>query len=253
MRCALVALLLASVSLIAGCPISPNDALPSLGDACVIAEGHCGLEHVCRPSGAGAASGVCMPVTSYGAPCDALEPVTHPPGKKGEDDVDTVELTIDAPEDMPLLDNVRSFVGQVRMQRQGLPIQLGNLCGFRDVQRVGDGLGLGKSDVTDLNGLQSLTSVEGGLAIYSNPALASLAGLENLVDITSRTVEGVAFDVVIVGNFTLDDVVVEQFQAALEARVGRPLAVVACGNQGEPCGAQEQALAQALTSSGLSR
>jgi hypothetical protein len=219
----------------------------------VVSEGHCGIEHVCDPAAAGADTGLCRPVISYGAECDEAEAVSHPAGRNGDDDTDAFEVIIAAPEDMARLDDVRSFTGQVRIQRDGPPVELGNMCGFRDLQRVGDGLGLGKSDVVDFNGLQSLTSVAGGIAIYSNPRLESLTGLEHLVDIVPRTVDGVAFDVIIVNNTGLDDDTIAAFAAALAGRLGREPAVVACGNAGEPCSGAEQDLAQALTSAGLSR
>lgn len=236
------------VAALCACAIGPNDPLPSLGAPCVVSEGHCGIEHVCDPDAAGADTGLCRPVTSYGLACD--EP-THPSGRNGEDDIDTLELIIAAPEDIPRLSGVRSFAGQVRIQRADGPVALGTLCGFRDLQRVGNGLGLGKSDVVDFNGLQSLTSVAGGLAVYSNPQLESLAGLEHLVDIVPRTVDSVTFDVIIVGNADLDDDTIAAFRGALEGRLGREPAVVACGNADADCSAAEQDLAQALTSAGL--
>ena len=237
----------------AGCAIGANDALPSLGRPCVVSAGRCGIEHVCQPDVPGDRAGLCVPVASYGAACGALEPVTHPAGADGIDDTATRELTIDAPEDLPRLEGVRSFAGLLRIQREGAgpPIELGTLCGARDLQQIGEGFGIGRSDLTDLSGLQSLTSIHGGLAIFSNPALSSLAGLENLVDITPRTLEGVAFDIVIAGNGRLTDAVIAEFTAAVQERSGRALEVVACGNQGEPCPSSFQGLAQSLTSTGL--
>lgn len=234
------------------CGIADNDPLPSLGAGCAVAEGKCGIEHVCRPNDAGAARGICVPVTSYGETCDALEAVSHPPGRNGSDEVNDQIVVRSAPDATSLLDDVRTVSGQVRTEAEGGDlIALGNLCSFRDLQRVGDGLGIGKTDLVDLNGLQSLTSVSGGLAIFANPRLTSLAGLDNLAHIEPGEIDGQEFDVAIIGNDDLGDAVVDPFIDELQARVGRELNVVACANEGRDCPPGVAALVGRIIANGI--
>lgn len=242
---------LAMSLVVAGCGIAENDPLPSLGANCVVAEGKCGIEHVCRPNEPGAERGVCVPVASFGATCDGLEAVSHPPGRNGTDEVNDQIVVGNASEATSLLDDVRTVSGQVRTEADSGLVELGNLCAFRDLQRVGDGLGIGKTDLVDLNGLQSLTSVSGGLAIFANPTLTSLEGLENLVHIEPGEVEGEEFDVAIIGNDDLEDDVVDPFVEALEARVGRDLIVVACANEGRDCPPAVAALVGRIIANGI--
>jgi hypothetical protein len=232
------ALVIMGVMGFTACAIGDNDPLPSLGAQCVMAEGKCGIEHICQANSPGDARGVCVPVSSYGEACDALEALSHPPGRNGTDEVNDEIVVHNASEATSLLDGVRSVSGQVRTERfdgDNL-IPLGDLCAFRDLQRVGNGLGIGKTDLVDLNGLQSLTSVSGGLAIFANPTLTSLAGLDNLAHIEPGEIGGQQFDVVITANEDLGDAVVDPFIEALQARVGRELVVFACNNEGRECG-----------------
>lgn len=239
--------------LVGGCAIGDNDPLPSLGAVCTVAEGKCGIEHVCRANAPGSERGVCVPVTSFGEACDDPPP-SHPPGRNGTDE-DNDQLVIRNQADATsLLDEVRSVTGQVRTEPaeggNGLA-ELENLCAFRNLQRVGNGIGIGKTRVVDLNGLQSLTSVQGGLAIFANPTLTSLAGLDNLAHIEPGQIEGQEFDVVIIGNENLEDEVVDPFIAALQERVGRELTVVACRNDGRECGPLVDALVDRIVAVGI--
>lgn len=251
-RLLLAAALGSSAAMGGGCAIPDRDPLAGFGARCVVAEGSCDVEHVCRPEEPGADVGTCVPVASYGA-CDAEEPVRHRPGERAEAKVD-VEITIDGPEDLPLIENIRAVTGQVRVFKQGAGnAQIGSLCSFRDLQQAGDGLGIGDSDVTSLDGLQSFTSAQSGLAIFDNRRLEDLDGLANLVDITPRQLSDLAsFDLVIAGNTALADDVVDAFVTALEERVGRSLAVIACDNGGRACEGVQAQLVDLLIVNGLS-
>jgi hypothetical protein len=250
MRAVLV--LAALVVAATGCGIAPNDPLPSLGANCAVAEGTCGIEHVCRPNTPGAERGICVPVASYGAACDASEAVSHPPGRNGTDENNDQLVITSASDATSLLDDVRSVTGQVRTESDGNAlIALGNLCAFKDLQRVGNGLGIAKTDLVDLNGLQSLTSVAGGLAIFSNPQLTSLAGLENLVHLEPGEVEGQEFDIALINNEDLEDDVADAFIADLEARVGRDLIAVVCSNDGRDCPPAVQLLVGRIVANGI--
>ena len=215
-----------------GCPI--GDPLPGIGANCELAKGSCDVEHVCIPAGPGGAGGVCAPVLTFGL-CDAKTPVTHPPGRAGKDK-DSTEIEINGPEDLGLLDDVRSVTGQVRVFKDGVRVGLDDVCGFRALQAVGDGLAIGDtSKIVALDGLQSMTSVQNGLAVVDNLKLTDLHGLDNLVALTPRTFDSHAVDIVIATNPQLKDADVDAFLADLEARVGRPLSTIACNNRGRLC------------------
>jgi hypothetical protein len=228
------------------------DPLPSLGANCAVAEGTCGIEHVCRPNQPGAERGICVPVASYGEACEAIEAVSHPPGRNGTDENNDQLVITSASDATSLLDDVRSVTGQVRTEADGNAlIAFGNLCAFKDLQRVGNGFGIAKTDLVDLNGLQSLTSVSGGVAIFSNPRLTSLAGLESLVHLEPGEVEGQEFDIALINNEDLEDEVADAFIAELEARVGRDLIDVVCNNDGRDCPPAVQLLVGRIVANGI--
>lgn len=244
--------LLMGLFLLSGCPIGPADPLGGFGAPCAVREGTCDLEHVCQPRAAGALQGVCIPVKTFGA-CDEDEPVTHAPGRQGEQE-DVEILSIESAEQAALLDNVRAVTGRVQVFKQGQDnVKLGDLCSFRALQSVGDGLGIGDSDVTTLDGLQSFTSASGGVAIFDNTNLTNLDGLANLTAITTREVgDNGRFDVLIAGNPALPPATVARFVSQLKERVGRDLVVVACNNGGQlDCSATDRTLLTSLIQNGL--
>jgi hypothetical protein len=248
-------LVVAALGVAPACVIGENDPLPGIGAPCVVSEGHCDVEHTCVPNEPGAARGVCAPIASFGI-CDDDEPVRHPPGRRGEDK-DATEIVVDGPEDLALLEDIRSVTGQVRVFKQGADdVEIDDLCAFRALQRVGDGLAIGDSTVTTLDGLQSVTSVDKGLAIFDNPELVNLDGLLDLVDVTERQVGDnleFDFDVIIAGNRKLPDDVVDDFVNGLKARTGKDLNVVACNNTigGRPCSTEDARLLGFLISNGI--
>lgn len=244
--------LLAGLCLLSGCPIGPADPLGGFGAPCAVSEGSCDLEHVCHPREPGAPQGVCVPVQTFGA-CDAKDPVTHAPGRQG-DQKDVEVVSIESPEQTALLADVRAVTGRVQVFKQGQDdVKLGDLCSFRALQSVGEGLGIGDSDVTSLDGLQSITSAGGGLAIFDNPNLTNLDGLVHLAAITTRDVgDNGRFDVLIAGNNALPPATVARFVSQLKERVGRDLVVVACNNGGQlDCSATDRTLLTSLIQNGL--
>lgn len=263
MRIPVLFLFLGAWPWLTACPIAPNDPLPFFGANCALGEARCGIEHVCQKrADATGAEGTCVPVVSYGAVCDDIKAVSHPPGRVG-DDVDNDAIVIKSEADaVAFLDNVRSVTGQVRIERPDDPpgpqprpdfAELENLCSFRDLQIVGNGLGISEMNLTNLDGLQSVTSIVGGLAIFTNPSLESLDGLANLSAIEPGVVAGESFDVAIVNNRNLPEAVAAAFLDELEARVGRPLDAISCGNDGPVCPEGINDVVQQITTGGFRR
>lgn len=247
-------LVVLALSCAAACEISNTDPLPDIGANCTPNDPKCGVEHTCRPTPTGQVdAGLCAPVLSYGI-CDEADPVTHSPGREGTDE-DREDVLVDEPADVELLDNVRSVTGLVRVFKQGGErVALDDLCGLKALQRTGGGMTVGNTDLTNLDGLQSLTSVGAGLVIVNNPGLTSLDALANMVDVGTRTIEvdnaDTTFDVVIAANSDLPQEAVDAFVSGLEARSGKTFAVVACGNDGDPCAGDDVDLVQLLVATG---
>lgn len=243
--------LLFAVSLAAGCPIS-GELLPAMGRACRVAEALCDVEHVCRPEVL--PDGLCAPVMGFGR-CDEAEgPPSHPPGRMGEiKDADEVKIGDAA--DLEQLAEVRLVTGSVQIFEEGPgDATVGSLCPLRDLQVVQDGFAIGDSDLVDLDGLQSLTAVQRGLAIFNNRSLQSLAGLENLVEVTGRQLDTFTdLQLIIAGNPQLPEDEIERFEQRLRDLGGGELRSVSCSNRADPCEGAELALLNLLASSGVPR
>lgn len=239
--------------LAAGCPIGDDDLLPAMGAPCLTPDALCSVEHSCRPPGP-PPEGVCAPVMSFGD-CDAVDGrPTHPPGRLGEIKV-TDHVKIDDADDLEGLREVRLVTGTVEVFEEGPGnADVGALCPLRTLQVVGDGLAIGDSDLVNLDGLQSLTSVAHGLAIFNNRDLTSLGGLDNLVEIGPREVETFArFNVIIAGNPRLLEGEVTAFEDRLQQKNGGALAIVSCSNAADPCAGAEAELLNFLTANGVNR
>ncbi len=86
------------------------------------------------------------------------------------------------------LDNLTSIGGYLEISRND---SLSSLVGLRNVTAIGESVYIGSHDIlwggnptlTNLNGLEGLTSIEGDLYISLNIALVSLSGLDNLISI----------------------------------------------------------------------
>ena len=237
----------------AGCPIGDDALLPSMGAPCSTREALCGVEHVCRPADA-LPAGLCAPVMSYGACDDVDGPPSHPPGRLGEVK-EADEVKIDEVADLEQLREVRLVTGTVEIFEDGPGnADVGSLCPLRTLQLVADGLAIGDSDLVNLDGLQSVTSVAGGLAIFNNRQLTSLAGLANLVEVGPRTVEDFAsFNVIIAGNPELPELEVAAFERRLQDGNGGALVIVSCSNAADPCAGAELQLLNFLTANGVRR
>lgn len=237
----------------AGCAIGADDLLPAIGAPCQTSAALCSVEHVCRP-GDSPPNGLCAPVGSYGA-CDELDgPPSHPPGRLGEIK-DATEVKIASAADLEQLREVRMVTGSVEIFEVGPGnAEVGTLCALRDLQVVGNGLGIGDSDLIDLDGLQSLTSVTAGLAIFNNRELTSLQGLENLVEVTGRALEGFQnVQLIIAGNPLLPEEEVTALEDRLRQSNGGALASVSCSNRANACEGAELQLLTLLASSGVPR
>lgn len=84
---------------------------------------------------------------------------------------------------LPNLSNSTSIEGLTLIDNYNLP----SLQGLNTIETIhGDIAILLNREFTNLNGLQSLTAINGGLRITSQINLVSFAGLENLISIEGR-------------------------------------------------------------------
>ena len=240
------------VALAGGCGISIDDPFPSFGAPCEVDAALCSVEHVCEPRAVDDPNGRCTPIISFGSCDDVDGPPTHPPGRIGEEET-RGETEIATVQQMDLIRDVRKATGLVRVFAPGIEdADVGNLCPMRTLQFVGNGFAIGDSNVTSLDGLQSLTTVLGGFAVFNNTELTSIAALENLVHVTPKTLETFeAFHVVIAGNPDLPQADVDAFVERLRGQTSEELRVVACSNEGPSCEGEEADLLQFLAINGL--
>lgn len=206
------------------CAIPSDDLLPGIGQPCRVSEGLCPVEHTCRPESPGTDNGVCAPVLDFGA-CDKP---THPAGRVGT--VEEGDVVVDEAADANKLDDVRLIKGALTVARRPQELDLGDLCHFRTLQRVGDTMALGNTDVKDTSGLQSLTSVRHGLALFGNGELRSLEGLQNLVEIEPCTDGTRSVQLIIARNDRLPASAIDTFLDDLEVRLGKAPQVLRCEN-----------------------
>lgn len=245
MRCAWsLSLFLGALSL-AACAIPNDDLLPGIGQPCTVSEGLCSMEHSCRPDAPGSDSGVCAPVLSYG---DCKAP-THPPGRFGT--VEDGDINIDEVIDLPKMEEVRVVTGRLRIYSGGGELELGSLCPLAPLQRVGDSLLIGNTNITSLDGLQSLTSVSNGIGLFANSDLTSLSGLEQLVDLKGCTGGDQSVELFFANNVELSPSTIDAFVETLEQRFDREVDVVRCGNgrlpdRDPPCELSQVTLLQRL-------
>jgi hypothetical protein len=168
-----------------------------------------------------------MPVLDYGACPSPSWPV------RIERAVDESRLITDLGALLDL-DGVRRVQGSLTARPPALAsLALGNLCPLAGLQHVDDLVTLRNLDVTNLDGLQSLAFVGGGVAVVDNPALTDIAALGNLQvapppDDVGRALE---FSVFVANNPALPPEAVDALAVAL-----RPagISVFGCGNQQEP-------------------
>lgn len=244
----LSAAMLASYALascaIASCAIADDDAVAGIGAPCQVNAGLCPLDLVCHPDEPGATSGVCAPLVDFGT-CGGTERL---PGRMG-----TVEtaIAIDESADTSKLLDVRLVEDRVTVYNRVREVDLGDACTFRALQRVGDGFYFGNTDVTSLDGMQSLTSVKNAVAIFGNRELESLEGLASLVEIEPCSVGTRSLQILIANNDALPASAVDAFLDSLETRLGKAPQAVRCGNgpsndEDPACNAVDAAVVVAL-------
>jgi hypothetical protein len=238
-----LSLALLSVAL-ASCAIADDDAVAGIGAPCEVSAGLCPLDLVCMPDEPGASAGVCAPLVDFGT-CGETERL---PGRFG-----TVEsaIAIDEAADTTKLKDVRLVEDRVTVHNRVREVDLGDACAFRALQRVGDGFYFGNTDVTSLDGMQSLTSVKNAIAIFGNRELESLDGLASLVEIEPCTVDTRSLQIVIANNDALPASAVTSFLEELKARFGKAPQAIRCGNgpssdEDPDCGALDAAVVVAL-------
>jgi hypothetical protein len=150
--------------------------------------------------------------------------------------VEDGDIRIDEAADVPKMEEVRVVTGELYV-RPAVAGEIDSLCPLRPLQRVGNSLVVSRTGVASLDGLQSLTRVEHGIAIANNESLTTLGGLEQLVDIVPCDLRGLGgdavpneLDLVVMNNRNLEPPVISAFVEGLEERLGRTLGVFQCGN-----------------------
>ena len=167
---------------LSGCVILDRDDLvPAFGKPCDVDKTECAVEHTCVLTDPGQTKeGVCVPVQSYGSACDRP---TWPPGRLA--DIKQGDVTISTDDQFPLIEDKRAVTGMLRVYREaaGEQFTVPSLCIFRALQGVGNTFVLAKTNVATFDGLQTLTSVHGGFAIFGNRNLENLDALGGLMEV----------------------------------------------------------------------
>jgi hypothetical protein len=219
----MIARLLCTTGLLvlAGCPITTSTE--PFGQACVVeasAELSCPLDYHC--------DGACLPILDYGS-CDA-------PLYGGGLGATRNELLINGSDDVaaPNLELVGKVNGSVNVQADGIgDLRVGSLCALRRVQLVGGRVTIAESDLTSLDGLQSLTAIGAGLVIVDNPQLTSLAALSSVLSV------GIFQDVTAIGDVNIviaNNANLSQAEAdAFAAPFGSNVRVCGNGDGSVPC------------------
>lgn len=203
---------------VGGCPAGVNR--DGIGRPCVVEGPPCPQDHVCEAAD-GTADGLCAPIDDYGS-CGSA---TYPLAPKT---VRPESLDVDEPGELGFLRDVARVEGDLFLDGpfgRGT-LQLGTLCDVSGLQQVTGSLLVAQTNLTTLDGLQSLSFVGAGVGIAGNPDLVDLDALGNLVRVVAP--EGRSFEVVIANNGALDR---EALQRFLDVMAARPsIRVVACGN-----------------------
>ncbi|MBM4279361.1 MAG: hypothetical protein FJ137_00900 [Deltaproteobacteria bacterium] len=222
----LLALAIVVVVVGGGCPITDNR--DGIGRLCSTAAA-CPIDHFCLLDGEadddGVVVGRCAPVIDYGE-C----PAPSWPVKAGRTFDGSLDIKAEA--DLQQLADVTTVGGRLRLfDDEGASLALGDLCRLSGLQRVEDTLIVSETDVTTLDGLQSLSMVAGGIAIVDNPNLVDVLGLASLQ--FALVPPGRNFAVLLARNGNLSIDAVNELEAAL-APAG--IRVFGCGNdRGSPC------------------
>ena len=210
-----------------GCAI--DNVRDGIGADCVVDDGACPLDHICRPTNLEApAAGLCAPVADYGDCGEA----THPQrtGSTRDEDLDA----FDAAEVKRLDDDEIAIVNGdvfVGAESAGQVLVLEDLCQARSLQVVTGRLQIRRTNLVNLDGLQGLGRVGGGIVVAQNPQLVSLDGLFNIMSTgdAGDDVDDLPASVVIAQNARLPEAALRAFKDRL--RVQSPsVTVFACDN-----------------------
>jgi len=216
-----ICLLSVVVAAVAGCPI--DGSREGIGSVCVPGEAVCPIDYYCLPDDADQATGVCAPALDYGS-CDAPTWPIRPAELRDESlDVDTVG-------DLDFLRDVTRVEGDliIAPPAAGQTLQLGTLCDISGLQQVTGSMLVKNTDLTSLDGLQSLSVVGAGIGIAGNRLLTDIKGLTNLVSAVAR--DGDNFNIVIADNATLPDTAIIELRQAIQASEVTSARLYACGN-----------------------
>jgi hypothetical protein len=201
-----------------GCPAGGNR--DAIGRACSVEGPPCARDHVCE-AGDAIVDGLCAPIDDYGDCGPAAYPLA--PGQVRAEGLDVNEAG-----ELGFLRDVVRVEGDLFIDGPfgAGTLQVGDLCGVQGLQQVTGSLLVAQTDVTTLDGLQSVSFVGAGVGIAGNPNLVDLDGLANLVRVVP--LEGRNFEIVIANNAALERDALQRF---LDALAGRPsIRVIACGN-----------------------
>lgn len=205
---------------VGGCPLTgPRDGI---GQLCFVDEEPCALDHICLAEPDGALDGLCAPIVDYGRSCD----VPSYPQRPGE--TRTEGLEVDDPDAMGFLTDVVRVEGDLVLDGPftGPPLAIDSLCDISGLQQVTGTLLIAQTNLSSLDGLQSLSYVGGGIGIAGNPDLVDLSALANVIRVDAP--DDARFSIVIAENRSLPREALRDLKDALADRPS--ITIAACGN-----------------------
>jgi hypothetical protein len=203
-----------------GCPLT--GLRDGIGQSCIVdGEVPCARDHVCEADD-GVVDGLCAPIVDYGPSCDSP---SYPqwPGKTR-----TEGLEVDDPAAVASLEDVVRIEGDLVLDGPfaGPLLAVDPLCGLSGLQQVTGTLLIAQTNLSTLDGLQSLSYVGGGIGIAGNPSLVDLSALANVIRV--GVPDDARVSIVIAENRSLPR---EALRDLKEALADRPsITIAACGN-----------------------
>ena len=221
---------LAMMPVLSACPIGP--AREAIGVSCAPDGADCSLDHVCTALEAGANDAVCAPLLDLGS-C----PAPNWPQRVGNTRDEA--LLVDDPAELARLDNLRLVEGDVSIRKSneappGSVLDIADVCAASALQRVQGRLTVYATNLTTLDGLQSLSSTGAGVVVVGNRELTDVTPLAHLL-VSGDVEAGPGTDlhqIVIANNEALPAASITELVESLPDNIE----VTHCGNRGElPC------------------